>query len=280
MHANNTTTDAVEIMHRLFVKGDPEEIALLEEERVKLEIAQHIYDLRTSGGQTQEEFGELVGVSPQIIEDLEEWDYQGDSFAMLAHIEKALWRHVSALSFPINGVYPNVLLGTTITGFKLTLFRYHPDRKGTTCIPAPFANFGVEQKVDRQHILNELAPWKEALRLNRQELQMFALAGMNKWCHLNGGLRVNFSGDPGASIRAVDTHAQLIDAAVHYLHTGQWTALKQWRQNIGAREETRYLAQLEAALQSQTFAHFPDAEWVTRTLIRFAKVEYQGENYG
>ena len=84
MHANNTTsidikvltdlcrngdfstTDAVEIMHRLFVKGDPEEIALLEKERVKLEIAQHIYDLRTSGGQTQEEFGELVGVSPHF----------------------------------------------------------------------------------------------------------------------------------------------------------------------------------------------------------------------
>ena len=43
---------------------DPEMINLFEEEEIKLDIAQHIYDLRDSTGKTQEEFGELVGIDP------------------------------------------------------------------------------------------------------------------------------------------------------------------------------------------------------------------------
>ena len=77
---------------------DPEMIKLFEEEKIKLDIAQHIYDLRDSTGQTQEEFGELVGVDSVIIDDLEEADYEGDSLVVLAHIEKALRRHVEAPS--------------------------------------------------------------------------------------------------------------------------------------------------------------------------------------
>ena len=45
--------------HFLFDQ-DPEMIKGFEEEQIKLDIAQHVYDLRDSTGQTQEEFGELV----------------------------------------------------------------------------------------------------------------------------------------------------------------------------------------------------------------------------
>ena len=64
MPGKRTTTDAVEIMNRLFIKGDPEKLARLEEEGVNFEISLHVYDLRTSGGQTQEEFGEIADVDP------------------------------------------------------------------------------------------------------------------------------------------------------------------------------------------------------------------------
>ena len=272
MPAKNGTTDAVEIMHRLFVEGNPEEIALLEAERLQLEISLHIHDLRTSGGQTQEEFAALVGLPPNTINALETWNYEGDAFAMLAHIEKALWEHSAALDFPTAGVYSNALLGATITGCKLTLFRYHPGRKK---LPRA-VNFGMARKTERQYLLNEFAPWQDALKLNRQELQMFARAGMNEWCHLSGGLRVNFSGDAAAYIRAVDIHAQLVNAAVYCLQTGDCTALKEWRQAIGVQEAARYLSELETALHLQTFAHFPDTEWLTQTLIEFAN-SYQDE---
>ena len=41
------TTDAVEILHRLHIKGDPERLASLEAERIKVEIAQQIYGIES-----------------------------------------------------------------------------------------------------------------------------------------------------------------------------------------------------------------------------------------
>ena len=112
-----------------------------EEEEIKLDIAEHVYYLRDSTGQTQEEFGELVGIDPVIIDDLEESAYEGDSLAVLAHIEKSLRRHVEAPIKPGETVYPNALLTATITGLKLRYFRYHIGRKTNTT-----NNKGLETK--------------------------------------------------------------------------------------------------------------------------------------
>ena len=246
--------------------------------KIKLDIAQHIYDLRASTSRTQEEFGELVGVAPSIIDDLEQSDYEGDSLAVLAHIEKEVRRHVAAFTFPLKAAYPNVLFTTTITGFKLRLFRHHPGRKTTTeCIykmdTRKPLSFHLETSADRQRVLNELAPWKYAMKINKQELKMFALAGLTEWCHLDGGMRVNFSGNPDEYIHAADTHTQLIDALIHYLETDEHTAFKQWQQDMGAQEGARYLTELETALQHKTFEAFPDAEWLAQTLIAFARTQ-------
>ena len=245
---------------------DPEIIKLLEEEETKLDIAQHIYDLRDSTGQTQEEFGELVGVDSVIIDDLEEADYEGDSLVVLAHIEKSLRRHVEAPIKPAEALYPNALLTATITGLKLRYFRYHIGRKTTTT-----NNNGFEMKTlqEQQYLLNELEPWQDALERNRQELQMFALAGMTEWCHLDGRLRGNFSGNPEEYIQASAVHTQLIEDLVHNIQTGERTALKQWRQNMGKQEEARYISELETALQQNIFDEFPDTEWFVQTLLGF-----------
>ena len=274
MPKENTTPDAVEIMHRRYFEDNPDMMEMLAAARISGNIAHHIYNLRASTGQTQEEFGELVGVDPIIINDIEESDYAGDSFAVLAHIEKILLAQMPFLPFPLKGVYPNVLLGATMTGLKVTLFRYHPGRialtNGTPTAESPAM---LQETYVREHLRNELHPWQHALALNRQELKMFALAGMNEWCHLNGGLRVNLSGNPDEYLRAVDTHSQLIDAIFHYIDIGERTALKHWQQDMGTREQARYIAELESALNGKTFEALPDAEWLAQTLIAFVRIK-------
>ena len=98
---------------------------------------------------------------------------------------------------------------------------------------------------------------------------MFALAGMTEWCHLDGRLRGNFSGNPEEYIQASVVHTQLIEALVHNIQTGEHTTLKQWWQNMGKQEEARYISELEAASQQNIFAEFPDAEWFVQTLLGF-----------
>ena len=100
---------------------------------------------------------------------------------------------------------------------------------------------------------------------------MFALAGMTEWCHLDGGLRGNFLGNPNEYIQASVAHNQLIDALMHHIQTGRRAVLKQWRQNVGVQEESRYISELEAALQQNVFGEFPDTEWIVQTLVRFLK---------
>ena len=268
MFDKDPTLDASNNKNSLF----DEKLDMIEEfrkEEIKLDIAEHVYYLRNSTGQTQEEFGELVSIDPVIIDDLEEADYEGDSLEVLAHIEKSLRKHVEAPIKPAENVYPNALLTATITGLKLRLFRYHIGRKTTL---ANDKRFAVETQPDKQYILNELEPWQEALQRNKDELRMFALAGMTEWCHLDGRLRGNFSGNPNEYIQAAAVHNQLIDALINYIQTAESTALKQWRRNIGVAEDTRYISELEAALKQKIFEEFPDTEWLVQTFLGFLKM--------
>ncbi len=270
MADKNTITDAVEIMHHLYIRDNPEALARLAEEEIKLRIAHHVYDLRAATGQTQEEFGALVGMDAIIIDALEESDYEGDSLAALAHIEKAFLRNFSTFIAPAKGVYPNALLTTTVTGFKLKFFRYHRDR---TAFPGKLMSFIFEAKTPHatHHILSELDPWAYAMMLNRKELNMFAAAGITEWCHIEGGLQVNFTGNPAEYMHAVDTHTELINAIIEYLHTGQLTDFHKWREEIRTDGQARYLTELEESLHAKIFECFPDAEWLVQTLIGFVK---------
>lgn len=101
MSKKQTTTDAVEILHRLYFKDNPKMMAMLEEERIKLDIAQQVYDLRESTGGSQAEFAKHVGVETHVIEDLEESDYEGDAFVMLNRIAKAVGRQVEVRIVPL-----------------------------------------------------------------------------------------------------------------------------------------------------------------------------------
>ncbi len=90
MSKREPTTDGVEILHRRYIEGKPEMLALLEEERANAEIAQIIYDLRQGAGLTQQELADLIGTSQTVINRLEDSDYDGHTLAMLRRIAAAL----------------------------------------------------------------------------------------------------------------------------------------------------------------------------------------------
>ena len=83
------TSDAVEIMDRM-VGEDRRLRALVEEERVHVQVAQEILELRTARGLTQKELAERVGTTQSVIARLEDTDYRGHSLRMLRRIGEAL----------------------------------------------------------------------------------------------------------------------------------------------------------------------------------------------
>ena len=90
MERMRKTTDAVEILHRRYVKGDPRREVALQAERVNAEVAAIVHDRRTEAGLTQEELAELVGTTQSVISRLEDADYEGHSLSMLQRIATAL----------------------------------------------------------------------------------------------------------------------------------------------------------------------------------------------
>ena len=98
-----STTDAVEILHRRYFAGKPKMLALLEEERANAEIARKIYELRTKAGLSQRALAKLVGTTASVICRLEDADYAGHSFSMLRRIASALNRRVEIRFVPKRG---------------------------------------------------------------------------------------------------------------------------------------------------------------------------------
>jgi ribosome-binding protein aMBF1 (putative translation factor) len=90
MERQKKTTDAVEMLHRRYVKGDPQREAALQSERVNAEVAAMVYNRRMDAGLTQEELAKLVGTTQSVISRLEDADYEGHSLSMLQRIAYAL----------------------------------------------------------------------------------------------------------------------------------------------------------------------------------------------
>ena len=100
-----TTTDAVEILHHLYIKNDPERLASLEAEELKSKIAQQIYALREAAGLTQKQLAEKVGTTAKVIDDLEMTDYEDSEIVnvllMLRRIAKSLNKQVELRIVPL-----------------------------------------------------------------------------------------------------------------------------------------------------------------------------------
>jgi ribosome-binding protein aMBF1 (putative translation factor) len=98
------TMDAEEIVYKRFVEGKPEMEALLEEEEIKMDVAEQIYKLRTEAGLTQRELARRVRTTASEISRLESADYEGHSLAMLRRIAAALNQRVMVSFVPLEKV--------------------------------------------------------------------------------------------------------------------------------------------------------------------------------
>ena len=94
------TSDARQILHKRYYKGNPRRIADLEKARVSAEVARKIYELRTKAGLTQKQLAELVGTSHSVISRLESDDYTRHSLDMLHRIAAALNKRVEVRFLP------------------------------------------------------------------------------------------------------------------------------------------------------------------------------------
>jgi ribosome-binding protein aMBF1 (putative translation factor) len=96
-----STTDAVEILHRRFFRGQPERQRVLDEARADDEVARKIYELRKKAGLTQAQLAKMIGTTASVISRLEDADYEGHSLAMLRRIAAALNQRVEIRFVPI-----------------------------------------------------------------------------------------------------------------------------------------------------------------------------------
>jgi ribosome-binding protein aMBF1 (putative translation factor) len=94
-------TDAVEILHRRFFRGQPERQRVLDEARADDEVARKIYELRKKAGLTQAQLAKMIGTTASVISRLEDADYEGHSLAMLRRIAAALNKRVEIRFVPI-----------------------------------------------------------------------------------------------------------------------------------------------------------------------------------
>ena len=90
MTKKKTTKDAVEILHRRFVEGNPAMEQALLEVRAERRIAEAVIDLRRILGLSQKKFADLVGTTASVIGQLEDADYDGNAMNMLERIAAAV----------------------------------------------------------------------------------------------------------------------------------------------------------------------------------------------
>ncbi len=86
--------DAVEVLRRRFLEGDPQMEASVRQERDNLDVAQQIHDLRTAAGLSQKQLAEKVGTTTSVICRLEDADDGGHSLNMLRRVAAALGSRV------------------------------------------------------------------------------------------------------------------------------------------------------------------------------------------
>ena len=87
--AKKRTTDAVELLHRRYIKGNATREAALRWERLNADIAVECYALRVVAGFTQARLAELIGTTQSVISRLEDADYAGRALLTLHRIAEA-----------------------------------------------------------------------------------------------------------------------------------------------------------------------------------------------
>ncbi len=90
MAGKKTTSNAVKILYRRYIKGRPHRLKSLQTEQQKAHIAAQIYRLRIQAGLSQKALADLIGTTQSVISRLEDADYSGYSIQTLRRIADVL----------------------------------------------------------------------------------------------------------------------------------------------------------------------------------------------
>jgi DNA-binding protein HU-beta len=110
---NNETglsSDAVEWTYREFIRDDPERVARMKLLRKHAEYASQLYRIRNQFRITRAQLAEIAGLTPEIIEDLEESDYDGDWPDAVARINSGFQRWFTDVIIPASHMNPEEYL--------------------------------------------------------------------------------------------------------------------------------------------------------------------------
>jgi DNA-binding protein HU-beta len=110
---NNETglsSDAVEWTYHEFIRDDPERVAHVERLRKHAEYALQLYRIRTQFRITRAQLAEIAGLTPAIIEDMEESDYDGDWLEAVALINHGFQRRFTDVIIPASRMNPEEYL--------------------------------------------------------------------------------------------------------------------------------------------------------------------------
>ena len=104
MEEKKPCSDAFQWAYNKYIGSDPEEVALYEEERIKADVAQAVYNLRNQASLSRKQLADLVGTTESVIEDIEEVDYEGDFLAMASKIATTLHSRVEVRLVPVEDI--------------------------------------------------------------------------------------------------------------------------------------------------------------------------------
>jgi ribosome-binding protein aMBF1 (putative translation factor) len=105
MKRKKTTTDAVRILDKTFIKGRKKRLSDLKKIREDLQIAEQIYTMRTQAGLSQKDLADIVGTTQSVISRLEDADYGRHSLRMLNRVAAALHCRVEVRLVPETAKY-------------------------------------------------------------------------------------------------------------------------------------------------------------------------------
>ncbi len=107
MEEKKFSSDAHQWMYERYIKDDPAAQAFLEAVKTQADLAGQIYSIRNKLHMTREDLAEFSGLTAEIVEGIEESDYDGDWDEAVALINKAFRVWVSDVILPVARMTPD-----------------------------------------------------------------------------------------------------------------------------------------------------------------------------
>ena len=107
MSENKQNADAVEWAYNRYIKGDPEMEEYFQELGVQADLAQQVYDIRNRLRMSREDLAEFSGLTAEVIEDIEETDYEGDWGEAIAAINRGFHNWFTTVILPASKMSPD-----------------------------------------------------------------------------------------------------------------------------------------------------------------------------